>query len=118
MMSGQHRASTANHSEQQEENEVHVEIEHITGDENDIEAEDSLHITTSREDVAQSMVNGGSPKELARVMGRRTVILPHQKQILEDFFKTGMTSASHQLRHLHEAASDQTGLEIHVIKVT
>ena len=52
-----------------------------------------------------------------RVQGKRTVILPHQRKVLEEFYRTGMTSASYNLHHLHEAAADQTGLELYVIKV-
>lgn len=116
----QQHANTVNHNDH-EESEVHVEIEHITGDEADLDTEDTLN-AVGQDEVGQSLIsNGGSNiKDTGRMAmgGRRTVILPHQKKVLEDFFNTGMNSASHQLRHLHEAAADQTGLELHVIKVS
>ena len=123
-LSGQQYANTANHNEH-EDTEIHVEIEHITGDENEqlLDTEDTLN--SHGQDELGSLMNNGvvgvaNVKDTINrnPMGRRTVILSYQKKILEDFFKTGMNSASHQLRHLHEAAADQTGLELHVIKVT
>lgn len=98
-----------------EHEDVHVEIEHIP-DEAVGDSDGDHSPGASGTNTTGTHFN---PKVhlYTRVQGRRTVILPHQRKILEDFYSTGMVSASHNLHHLHEAASDQTGLELYVIKV-
>ncbi len=115
MSDQQQYANTANYSEH-EESEVHVEIEHITSD--DIDTGDTLNTNAVGQDELGQSLNGVVNVSGRVPAGKRTVILPYQRKILENFFMTGMNSASHPLRHLHEAAADQTGLELHVVKVT
>lgn len=122
--------------------DVHVEIEHVQPEEDEDDDEDGDTDGEIANDVDGSggqeglvpVVSGNSalprpPPQLlqqqhqkvqlyTRVQGKRTVILPYQRKILEEFYNTGMVSASHNLHHLHEAAADQTGLELYVIKVS
>ena len=77
----------------------------------------SSDVTVSRQQQYSTPLGNGKIHLYNRVQGKRTVILPHQRKILEEFYRTGMTSASYNLHHLHEAAADQTGLELYVIKV-
>ena len=93
-----------------EHEDVHVEIEQVTTDDHD-EDDDNSGIPP------YGVVSNGNSRNLSKVQGKRTVILPFQRRILEEFFRTGMNSAAHHLHHLHDAAADQTGLELHVIKV-
>lgn len=60
------------------------------------------------------MIQDEEPREESR---KRTVISHDQRVILESFFNTGMKSASNSLKHLHEAAALQTGLDYYVVKV-
>lgn len=74
-------------------------------------------------DYGGSSPGAGGPANLAqsssniRHISKRTVITRHQKVILEEFYRCGMTSASLQVHHLHVAASEKTGLDINVVKV-
>ena len=120
-------ASSLNNSEHED---IHVEIEQVPSEESDavVDAEQlgdpsdlggqgsSSQVFSSGGGIFSSNSNG-RVQLYTRVQGKRTVILPHQRKILEEFYRTGMTSASYNLHHLHEAAADQTGLEIYVIKV-
>lgn len=111
----------------QEHEEIHVEIEQVP-EENGMDSDDQnvvgVDITTTQPSQPYSspaFSAGGSNGRVqlyTRVQGKRTVILPHQRKILEEFYRTGMTSASYNLHHLHEAAADQTGLELYVIKAS
>lgn len=97
-----------------EHEDIHVEIEHVAEETGGLDSDDGLDTSpTSNATHLQ-----GKLHLYTRVQGKRTVILPHQRKILEEFYRTGMVSASHNLHHLHEAAADQTGLELYVIKVT
>lgn len=77
----------------------------------------SSDVIVSHQQQYSTPLSNGKIHLYNRVQGKRTVILPHQRKILEEFYRTGMTSASYNLHHLHEAAADQTGLELYVIKV-
>ena len=110
----------ANHDHQQRENEVHVEVidEVLTPEDSsdrnsELNAGDDAFSTVVQADVG---IDETSLRKEST--GRRTIITPRQKKILMDFYNTGMMNTSTQLRHLHEAASDQTGLDINVIKVS
>lgn len=49
--------------------------------------------------------------------GKRTLIGFAQRSILEEFYRSGMNSASMQFQHMHQAACDKTGLDLNVVKV-
>lgn len=112
---------TAGPIDEHEPEDVQVEVEQLTDESQEVNDTGSL--------VAQSVhhvnadyhaINGpttGSPSPSQRAPGKRTIILPPQRQILEDFYRTGMTSAGQHLHHLHQAAVDRTGLDISVVKV-
>eukprot|EP00731_Ephydatia_muelleri_P029313 Em0020g957a len=48
--------------------------------------------------------------------GKRTLIGFAQRSILEEFYRSGMNSASMQFQHMHQAACDKTGLDLNVVK--
>ena len=81
--------------------------------EGDVEVE---HIVDEHQSMGAHYAN--SPGTLARSITRRTTITVQQKAILEEFFQNGMTSASMSLNHMHVAASEKTGLDQNVIKVS
>lgn len=111
---------TAGQIDEHEHEDVQVEVEQ----------DEPQDVNETGPFVAQSVVhhvnadfhavNGpttGTPSPSQRAPGKRTIILPPQRQILEDFYRTGMTSAGQHLHHLHQAAVDRTGLDISVVKV-
>ena len=102
--------------------DFHVEIEHDElqeGTGNGLVVDNSLdHETVITEGDGLSLIQHyGANRPSNKPQGKRTIIAPYQKRTLEEFYRTGMTSAGNHLHHLHEAASDQTGLDITVIKV-
>ena len=62
----------------------------------------------------QSQLAAGSS---ASARGKRTLIGFAQRSILEEFYRSGMNSASMQFQHMHQAACDKTGLDLNVVKV-
>lgn len=92
------------HDPESSEGEGDVEIEHLGEDNPPVGANYSAGAPTR---------SGG----MQHIITKRTIITFPQKLVLEEFYRTGMTSASIQLNHLHVAASEKTGLDLNVVKV-
>lgn len=86
-----------------EHEDVHVEVEQVTDE-----------LSTGEETGAGEVHSGLQHRSTAP---RRTIIFPHQRAVLEEFFRTGMTSAAMHLGHLHQAAAERTNLDVNVVKV-
>lgn len=100
--------------------DFHVEIEHDELQEdsgNGLVVDNPLEHETVISEGDGLLIHYGANRSSSKPQGKRTIIAPYQKRILEEFYRTGMTSAGNHLHHLHEAACDQTGLDITVIKV-
>ena len=112
---------TAGQIDEHEPEDVQVEVEQVTDESQDVNETGSFANSVVHHVNADfHAVNGpttGTPSPSQRAPGKRTIILPPQRQILEDFYRTGMTSAGQHLHHLHQAAVDRTGLDIAVVKV-
>ena len=85
--------------------------EQMEGDELDVEVE---HLSDDNQLLSSS---SPAPPLSGRHVVKRTFISSLQRAILEEYFRMGMNSASMQLHHLHAAAVEKTGLELSVVKV-
>ena len=56
--------------------------------------------------------------KVVRHVTKRTLITLHQRSVLEEYYRNGMTSASQQLSELHEIVAAKTGLDIVVVRVS
>lgn len=88
-----------------EHEDVHVEVEQVS--------EDLL----AGDEVGTADGQGHGNVQQRASAPRRTIIFPQQRAILEEFFRTGMTSAAMHLGHLHQAAAERTQLDLSVVKV-
>ena len=55
---------------------------------------------------------------VVRHVTKRTLITLHQRSVLEEYYRNGMTSASQQLAEVHELVAAKTGLDITVVRVS
>ena len=94
-----------------EHEDVHVEIEQVA---EDIVAGDEGG-GAAAETQAHSIAHGNAQPRSAAP--RRTIILPPQRAILEEFYRSGMTSAAMHLHQLHQSAAERTQLDLNVVKV-
>ena len=90
--------------------------------EGDLDVDDNIAARPNARDVVGEALTDRSPSSAQgshtiRHITKRTIISLQQKTVLEEFFRCGMTSASLQLHHLHQAAAEKTGLDLTVIKV-
>jgi hypothetical protein len=53
---------------------------------------------------------------VVRHVTKRTLITLHQRSVLEEYYRNGMTSASQQLAEVHELVAAKTGLDITVVR--
>lgn len=88
-----------------EHEDVHVEVEQVSED------------VVAGDDAGCVDTQGHGNAQQRAPAPRRTIIFPHQRAVLEEFFRTGMTSAAMHLSHLHQAAAERTQLDLSVIKV-
>ena len=88
-----------------ENEDVHVEVEQVSED------------VVSGDDAVCVDAQGHGNVHQRTPAPRRTIIFPHQRAVLEEFFRTGMTSAAMHLSHLHQAAAEKTQLDLSVVKV-
>lgn len=58
------------------------------------------------------------PCNTARHITKRTLITLHQRSVLEEYYRNGMTSASQQLTEVHEIVAEKTGLDLAVVRVS
>lgn len=103
---GVHKVKTdVEEDEAESASEGDVEIEHLVEDGSDIQSGEN---------------EGGDSSNVSNItfdVRKRTLIMLWQRTILEDFYRSGMTSASMQLHSLHMAAAEKTGLDSNVVKV-
>lgn len=59
-----------------------------------------------------------SPSCNTRHITKRTLITLHQRSVLEEYYRNGMTSASQQLTEVHEIVAEKTGLDLAVVRVS
>lgn len=57
------------------------------------------------------------PCNIVRHVTKRTLITLHQRSVLEEYYRNGMTSASQQLAEVHEQVAAKTGLDLSVVRV-
>lgn len=95
-----------------EHEDVHVEVEQVT---EDIVAGDEGGAGESHSQ-AHSLASGNAQHRPSAP--RRTIIVPQQRAILEEFYRSGMTSAAMHLHHLHQSAAERTQLDLNVVKVS
>lgn len=55
---------------------------------------------------------------VVRHVTKRTLITMHQRTVLEEYYRNGMTSASQQLAGVHEIVAAKTGLDVNVVRVS
>ena len=55
---------------------------------------------------------------VVRHVTKRTLITLHQRSVLEEYYRNGMTSASQQLSEVHEVVAAKTGLDVAVVRVS
>jgi hypothetical protein len=55
---------------------------------------------------------------VVRHVTKRTLITLHQRSVLEEYYRKGMTSASQQLTEVHELVAEKTGLDLSVVRVS
>ena len=97
-----------------------IEEEDGSVSEGDIEIEHLVEVEDGTENRG-----GGDDEEIQTLpvanitfdVRKRTLIMLWQRTILEEFYRSGMTSASMQLHSLHQAAAEKTGLDHTVVKV-
>ena len=93
------------------ESESYVEVEHL--------GEDAMpgpaNFATA---AATSPARSPPPCNTVRHVTRRTLITLHQRSVLEEYYRNGMTSASQQLTEVHEAVAEKTGLDLSVVRVS
>jgi hypothetical protein len=53
---------------------------------------------------------------VVRHVTKRTLITLHQRSVLEEYYRKGMTSASQQLTEVHELVAEKTGLDLSVVR--
>lgn len=58
------------------------------------------------------------PCNVVRHITKRTLITLHQRSVLEEYYRNGMTSASQQLTEVHEIVAEKTGLDLAVVRVS
>ena len=58
------------------------------------------------------------PCNVVRHVTKRTLITLHQRSVLEEYYRKGMTSASQQLTEVHELVAEKTGLDLSVVRVS
>ena len=89
------------------ESESYVEVEQLGED-----------TTPAGPNFAPLAPGGTSPAGVVRHVAKRTLITLHQRSVLEEYYRVGMTSASQQMVELHETVAAKTGLDISVVRVS
>ena len=110
-----HEAPSSRTSSQQDadpgegsESESYVEVEHLGDD----SAPGPANFATV------PAATSSPPSSVVRHITKRTLITIQQRSILEEFYRNGMSSASLQLAHMHDAAAERTGLDLSVVRVS
>lgn len=93
------------------ESESYVEVEQL-GEDPGPGAANFSNLTTSATSPAPS------PPCNTRHITKRTLITLHQRSVLEEYYRNGMTSASQQLTEVHEIVAEKTGLDLAVVRVS
>ena len=106
---------TSNHQDgdlgEGSESESYVEVEQLGDD--SVPGPANFTTVAAVTSPAQS-----TPCNVVRHITKRTLITLHQRSILEEYYRNGMTSASQQLMEVHEVAAEKTGLDLTVVRVS
>lgn len=94
------------------ESESYVEVEHL--------GEDAIPgpATFSTTLGGATSPAQSPPCNVVRHVTKRTLITLHQRSVLEEYYRNGMTSASQQLTEVHEQVAEKTGLDLAVVRVS
>lgn len=93
------------------ESESYVEVEQL--------GEDSAPGPSNFSNLTSATSPALSPPcNTARHITKRTLITLHQRSVLEEYYRNGMTSASQQLTEVHEIVAEKTGLDLAVVRVS
>ena len=92
------------------ESESYVEVEHL--------GEDAMPGTAAFGTTLAGGATSPPPCNVVRHVTKRTLITLHQRSVLEEYYRNGMTSASQQLTEVHEQVTEKTGLDLAVVRVS
>ena len=96
------------------ESESYVEVEQLGEDVMPGPANFAAALTT----VTSPARTSPPPCNVVRHVTKRTLITLHQRSVLEEYYRNGMTSASQQLAEIHEQVAGKTGLDLSVVRVS
>jgi hypothetical protein len=96
------------------ESESYVEVEQLGED----TGPPSFAPLATSPAAAQSPPCNNSGSNVVRHVTKRTLITLHQRSVLEEYYRNGMTSASQQLAEVHEVVAAKTGLDLSVVRVS